>query len=112
MLCLHRLSTLSSRSRPGVVVTTAIRFGPAITIGATFGTWGWWIGSGFVWPAHTILSTTVRGLQRSRPTRIPKLHRGRVSHRQSESLGKGNFNWCIIAKPRFHPPQFWKLGLV
>ena len=41
--------------RPGVVVTTAIRFGPAITIGATFGTWGWWIGSGFVWPAHTIL---------------------------------------------------------
>ncbi len=41
--------------RPGVVVTTAIRFGPAITIGATFGTWGWWLGSGFVWPAHTIL---------------------------------------------------------
>ena len=41
--------------RPGVAVTTAIRFGPAITIGATFGTWGWWIGSGFVWPAHTIL---------------------------------------------------------
>jgi hypothetical protein len=41
--------------RPGVVVTTAIRFGPAITIGATFGTWGWWIGSGFVWPEHTIL---------------------------------------------------------
>ncbi len=41
--------------RPGVVVTTAIRFGPAVTIGATFGTWGWWIGSGFVWPAHTIL---------------------------------------------------------
>ena len=41
--------------RPGVVVTTAIHFGPAITIGATFGTWGWWIGSGFVWPTHTIL---------------------------------------------------------
>jgi len=41
--------------RAGVVVTTAIHFGPAITIGATFGTWGWWIGSGFVWPTHTIL---------------------------------------------------------
>jgi hypothetical protein len=41
--------------RPGVVVATAIHFGPAITIGATFGTWGWWIGSGFVWPTHTIL---------------------------------------------------------
>jgi hypothetical protein len=26
--------------RAGVVVTTAIHFGPAITIGATFGTWG------------------------------------------------------------------------
>ena len=41
--------------RPGVVVATAVHFGPAITIGATFGTWGWWIGSGFVWPTHTIL---------------------------------------------------------
>ena len=41
--------------RPGVVVAAAVHFGPAITIGATFGTWGWWIGSGFVWPTHTIL---------------------------------------------------------
>lgn len=41
--------------RPGFVVGTAIHFGPAITIGATFGTWGWWVGSGFAWPAHTIL---------------------------------------------------------
>lgn len=41
--------------RPGIGVASAIRFGPAITIGATFGTWGWWVGSGFVWPAHTIL---------------------------------------------------------
>ncbi|MFZ3265406.1 MAG: DUF3300 domain-containing protein [Terriglobales bacterium] len=41
--------------RPGVVVAAAVHFGPAITIGATFGTWGWSIGSGFVWPTHTIL---------------------------------------------------------
>ncbi|HEY2473143.1 MAG TPA: DUF3300 domain-containing protein [Terracidiphilus sp.] len=42
-------------ARPGFVVATAVHFGPAITIGATFGNWGWWIGSGFAWPAHTIL---------------------------------------------------------
>jgi hypothetical protein len=40
-------------------------------------------------------------LHRSRPTRIPKLHYGRVSRRQSESLGKGNLNWRIIAEARF-----------
>ncbi len=41
--------------RPGFVVATAIHFGPAVIIGATFNSWGWWFGSGFVWPAHTIL---------------------------------------------------------
>ena len=41
--------------RPGFVVATAIHFGPAVTIGVTFGTWGWWVGSGFLWPSHAIL---------------------------------------------------------
>ena len=41
--------------RPGFAIAGAIRFGPAITIGATFGAWGWWLGSGFAWPSHTIL---------------------------------------------------------
>jgi Protein of unknown function (DUF3300) len=41
--------------RPGFVVATAIHFGPAVTIGAAFGTWGWWFGSGFLWPSHAIL---------------------------------------------------------
>jgi hypothetical protein len=37
--------------RPGFAVAGAIHFGPGITIGASFGTWGWWFGSGFVWPS-------------------------------------------------------------
>jgi hypothetical protein len=41
--------------RPGFVVGTAVRFGPAVTISATFGTWGWWTGPAFFWPAHTIV---------------------------------------------------------
>jgi len=41
--------------RPGFAIAGAIRFGPAISIGAVFGGWGWWLGSGFVWPSHTIL---------------------------------------------------------
>jgi hypothetical protein len=41
--------------RPGFAVAGAIHFGPAVTIGAVFGGWGWWLGSGFVWPSHTIL---------------------------------------------------------
>lgn len=44
-----------ARPRPGVVVGTAIRFGPAVTISATFGTWGWWTGPAFYWPAHAIV---------------------------------------------------------
>jgi hypothetical protein len=34
--------------RPGLAVAGAIHFGPAITIGAVFGGWGWWLGSGFL----------------------------------------------------------------
>ncbi len=41
--------------RPGFAIGGAIRFGPGITIGAAFGGWGWWLGSGFAWPSHTIL---------------------------------------------------------
>jgi len=41
--------------RPGFALAGAIRFGPGITIGAAFGGWGWWLGSGFIWPSHTIL---------------------------------------------------------
>ena len=41
--------------RPGFAIAGAIRFGPGITIGAAFGGWGWWLGSGFLWPSHTIL---------------------------------------------------------
>jgi len=44
-----------SRPRPGFAVASAIRFGPAITIGTTFRTWGWWYGTGFLWPSHAIL---------------------------------------------------------
>ncbi len=40
---------------PGFALASAIRFGPGITIGAVFGGWGWWLGSGFLWPSHTIL---------------------------------------------------------
>lgn len=41
--------------RPGFVVGAAIHFGPAIKIGETFISWGWWTGPAFVWPSHTIL---------------------------------------------------------
>jgi hypothetical protein len=44
-----------ARPRPGFVVGTAIHFAPAVTISATFGTWGWWTGPAFYWPAHTIV---------------------------------------------------------
>jgi hypothetical protein len=44
-----------ARPRPGFVVGTAVRFGPAVTISATFGRWGWWTGPAFYWPAHTIV---------------------------------------------------------
>jgi hypothetical protein len=41
--------------RPGFAIGGAIRFGSGITVGAIFGGWGWWLGSGFAWPSHTIL---------------------------------------------------------
>lgn len=41
--------------RPGFAIGGAIHFGPAVTIGAVFGGWGWWLGSGFRWPSHAIL---------------------------------------------------------
>jgi Protein of unknown function (DUF3300) len=41
--------------RPGFAIGGAIRFGPGVTIGGVFGGWGWWLGSGFIWPSHTIL---------------------------------------------------------
>jgi hypothetical protein len=40
---------------PGIAIADAIHFGPGISIGAVFGGWGWWLGSGFIWPSHTIL---------------------------------------------------------
>jgi hypothetical protein len=45
---------LFTRPRPGIEISGAIRFGPAITIGAAFATWGW-ANVGFIWPSHTII---------------------------------------------------------
>jgi hypothetical protein len=42
------------RPRPGFYAGTAIRFGPAVTIGAAFSPWGWG-GVGFGWRDHNIL---------------------------------------------------------
>jgi len=43
-----------SRPERGLVIGGAIRFGPGITIGASFAPWGW-AGPGFVWPSHTVI---------------------------------------------------------
>ena len=43
-----------SRPARGLVIGGAIRFGPGITIGASFAPWGW-AGPGFVWPSHTVI---------------------------------------------------------
>jgi hypothetical protein len=43
-----------TRPARGLVVGGAIRFGPAITIGAAFSPWGW-AGPVFHWPSHTIV---------------------------------------------------------
>jgi hypothetical protein len=40
--------------RPGFFVGGGIRFGPAVTLGVTFGRYGWF-GAGFGWGAHTVL---------------------------------------------------------
>ena len=42
------------RPRPGFHVEAAIRFGPAIYIGAAFQPWGWG-GAGFGWRDHSII---------------------------------------------------------
>jgi len=42
------------RPRPGYYVRTAIRWGPGITIGASFAPWGWG-GIGFGWRTHSII---------------------------------------------------------
>jgi len=38
--------------RPGIAIGGAIRFGPAVTIGAVFGGWGWWTGIGVYADEH------------------------------------------------------------
>jgi len=43
-----------TRPARGVVVGGAIRFGPAIAIGAAFAPWGW-RHPAFLWPSHTIV---------------------------------------------------------
>ena len=40
--------------RAGLVVGGAIRFGPGITIGASFAPWGW-ASPGFLWPRHSVV---------------------------------------------------------
>jgi hypothetical protein len=40
--------------RPGLYVGGVIRFGPAVTLGLSFGRFGWF-GAGFGWGAHTLL---------------------------------------------------------
>jgi hypothetical protein len=40
--------------RPGFFIGGAIRFGPAVTLGVTFGRFGWF-GAGFGWGSHDIL---------------------------------------------------------
>lgn len=41
--------------RPGFAVATAIRFGPGITIGGTFRSWGWWTEPSILWVSDGIL---------------------------------------------------------
>jgi hypothetical protein len=43
-----------SRPAHGLVIGGAIRFGPGITIGASFAPWGW-ADPGFVWASHTLI---------------------------------------------------------
>lgn len=40
--------------RPGLFIGGVIRFGPAVTLGVSFGRFGWF-GAGFGWGAHTLL---------------------------------------------------------
>jgi Protein of unknown function (DUF3300) len=41
--------------RPGISIGAVIHFGPGIVIAPMFRTWGWWVGTGFVWSNHAIL---------------------------------------------------------
>jgi hypothetical protein len=43
-----------ARPAHGLAIGGAIRFGPGITIGATFAPWGW-TRPAFLWPSHTIV---------------------------------------------------------
>ena len=43
-----------ARPRPGLFIGGAIRFGPAVTLGASFGRFGWF-GSGFGWGTHDVI---------------------------------------------------------
>ena len=72
--------------RPGFATAGAIRFGPAITIGAVFGGWGWWLGSGFGWPSHAIL--------------IDRRPWGRVWINRSEYIHPYVHPWVRPAGPR------------
>jgi hypothetical protein len=72
--------------RPGFAIAGAIRFGPAITIGAVFGGWGWWLGSGFGWPSHAIL--------------IDRRPWGRVWINRSEYIHPYVHPWVRPAGPR------------
>ena len=42
------------RPARGLVIGGAIRFGPGITIGASFAPWGW-VEPGFLWPRHALI---------------------------------------------------------
>ena len=72
--------------RPGFAIGGAIHFGPAITIGAVFGGWGWWLGSGFGWPSHAIL--------------IDRRPWGRVWINRSEYIHPYVHPWVRPAGPR------------
>jgi len=43
-----------ARPRPGFFVGGAVRFGPAVTLGVSFGRFGW-TGAGFGWGSHALL---------------------------------------------------------
>jgi hypothetical protein len=60
--------------------------GPAVTIGAAFGAWGWGFGSGSLWPSH------INGLLLDR----------RVI---DQTLPTGNYDFLIVFTPKM--PGFW-----
>jgi hypothetical protein len=68
------------RPRPGFYVGSAIRFGPAISIGAAFAPWGWG-GVGFGWHDHTILYDR-RPWERNWASRPVVVHPYVLAHRE------------------------------